>query len=446
MSTTVCASSGVCLAMSLRVEAAMRLMASSGSRRHNTSRGTAPASTTDWDNAARQENKVECSSMCVRVSSVNVLFQTKNLTYKDTTGTWAACPSYVHCAAQWTPEPRRRPPSPRGQTPPGRELGHPPRRRPPQPGTAPGSVWPLHAAQTLLLSYKTSARKHTHVNTPAGKSPAEATWGFILQQSERGRRERNEILTFCEAREWTSWGRMSSFTTASARSSLWSARRPTARAAVCWMLGTTSNNRGRSRATTPAGGRRLNGSGSHTCPIPLIVSPTRILEDFYVLRSGCQISNILHKLHPWFLILLENCKVQRDSNSVELWSGVFLSRCKPLLGSHLEWSVFDSLLLLCFVLNRFLRVGFVSGFSADFLLVRSLLGGVVVKCCRGNRQEAECSVHAAEDRLLTDASLCHSRWSALDCKYAQSERSVGVPVSASAAFLVPQLTFPQCWY
>ena len=62
-----------------------------------------------------------------------------------------------------------------------------------------------------------------------------------------------EILTFWETREWTSWGRMSSLTTASARSSLWSARRPRAKAAVCWMLGTTSSIRGRSKDITPAG-------------------------------------------------------------------------------------------------------------------------------------------------------------------------------------------------
>ncbi|MEQ2297944.1 hypothetical protein AMECASPLE_000064 [Ameca splendens] len=53
VSTTVWASSGVCLQMSLSVEAAMRLRAISGSKRHNTSRGAAPASTTDWARAAR---------------------------------------------------------------------------------------------------------------------------------------------------------------------------------------------------------------------------------------------------------------------------------------------------------------------------------------------------------------------------------------------------------
>lgn len=58
LSTTVWASSGVCLEMSLRVEAAMRLTAISGSRRQNTSRGTAPASTTDWANAAQWWTKV----------------------------------------------------------------------------------------------------------------------------------------------------------------------------------------------------------------------------------------------------------------------------------------------------------------------------------------------------------------------------------------------------
>lgn len=59
-------------------------------------------------------------------------------------------------------------------------------------------------------------------------------------------------LTFCEVKDWTSWGRMFSATTASARLSLWSASRPRARAAVCWMLGTTSSTRGRSKDITPA--------------------------------------------------------------------------------------------------------------------------------------------------------------------------------------------------
>ena len=83
-------------------------------------------------------------------------------------------------------------------------------------------------------------------HTPAPKGWRLSPWDNLCARPKRG-----EILTFCEAREWTSWGRMSSFTTASARSSLWSARRPRARAAVCWTLGTTSNIRGRSRDKTP---------------------------------------------------------------------------------------------------------------------------------------------------------------------------------------------------
>ena len=47
-STTVWASSGECLQMSLRAEAAIRFSESSGSWMHSTSRGTAPASTTAW--------------------------------------------------------------------------------------------------------------------------------------------------------------------------------------------------------------------------------------------------------------------------------------------------------------------------------------------------------------------------------------------------------------
>ena len=52
VSTTVWASSGECLATSLRAEAAMRFRATSGSWRQSTSRGSAPASTTAWDRSA----------------------------------------------------------------------------------------------------------------------------------------------------------------------------------------------------------------------------------------------------------------------------------------------------------------------------------------------------------------------------------------------------------
>lgn len=41
------------------------------------------------------------------------------------------------------------------------------------------------------------------------------------------------------------------------------------------------------------------------------------------------------------------------------------------------------------------------GFIAGFRTVATFeLGGVVVGCCRGNRQEAECAAAAAEDRVL----------------------------------------------
>lgn len=60
-STTAWASSGVCLQMSLRVEAAMRLRAISGSSRHNTRRGTAPAFTTVCDKAAGEQKEENIS-------------------------------------------------------------------------------------------------------------------------------------------------------------------------------------------------------------------------------------------------------------------------------------------------------------------------------------------------------------------------------------------------
>lgn len=47
-STTVWASSGECLHISLRADAAILLSDISGSWIHNTSKGTAPASTTAW--------------------------------------------------------------------------------------------------------------------------------------------------------------------------------------------------------------------------------------------------------------------------------------------------------------------------------------------------------------------------------------------------------------
>lgn len=59
------------------------------------------------------------------------------------------------------------------------------------------------------------------------------------------------LLTFSCTRERMRTGRMSSFTTASARGWLCSARRPRARAAVCWMLDTTSSISGRSREIAP---------------------------------------------------------------------------------------------------------------------------------------------------------------------------------------------------
>ena len=47
--------SGECLQMSLRPEAAIRLRESSGSWIHKTNKGTAPASTTAWDNSERKK-------------------------------------------------------------------------------------------------------------------------------------------------------------------------------------------------------------------------------------------------------------------------------------------------------------------------------------------------------------------------------------------------------
>ena len=45
--------SGECLQMSESADAAIRLRATSGSCRHRTSRGTAPASTTAWESSGR---------------------------------------------------------------------------------------------------------------------------------------------------------------------------------------------------------------------------------------------------------------------------------------------------------------------------------------------------------------------------------------------------------
>ncbi len=50
-STTVCANSGECLAISDNADAETRFNAISGSCKHKTSSGTPPASTTCWDNS-----------------------------------------------------------------------------------------------------------------------------------------------------------------------------------------------------------------------------------------------------------------------------------------------------------------------------------------------------------------------------------------------------------
>ena len=165
LSTTVWASSGECLEMSLRVEAAMRLTAISGSRRQNTSRGTAPASTTDWANAAQRRTQAssEHVSRCEGEREWSYrghkmfLQEMPEGIHRDPN--MSVCLTYTHCDVRCSLKPRQQPPSPRGQTPPGRG----PERRlphsPPQPGTARGSVWPPHAAQTLLPSYRTSGCK-----------------------------------------------------------------------------------------------------------------------------------------------------------------------------------------------------------------------------------------------------------------------------------------------
>ncbi len=59
----------------------------------------------------------------------------------------------------------------------------------------------------------------------------------------------DKILTFCSDRKMTRKGTMFSITTAS---TLWSTRRPRARAASSRIWGTTSVSRGRSKATPPA--------------------------------------------------------------------------------------------------------------------------------------------------------------------------------------------------
>lgn len=179
LSTTVWASSGVCLEMSLRVEAAMRLRAISGSMRHNTSRGTAPASTTDWDNAAqwggeRRETWKQTHKSKEWMRVLNGILKKIWPSQKSE----HECLPYMRCVVRCSREPRRRPPSPRGQTPPGREPGRQLPRRPPRPGTARGSVWPPHAAQTLLPSCRTSARKHTQIHTHQLSQRIKATLDF----------------------------------------------------------------------------------------------------------------------------------------------------------------------------------------------------------------------------------------------------------------------------
>lgn len=122
------------------------------------------------------------------------------------------------------------------------------------------------------------------------------------------------MLTLWEVTDWTTSGRMFSFTTASARLLLLSARRPRAKAAVCWTPGTTSSSRGRSKDITPAGqmGRWELRWQCLKSSISKKFS-TCIVKDFYILRSGCQIRDGLDKLHSGFLVLLKDCTIKSKS-------------------------------------------------------------------------------------------------------------------------------------
>lgn len=182
VSTTVWASSGVCLQISLRVEAAMRLRANSGSLRHSTSRGTAPASTMHCDSAANEKLHVKDEPR-----KWDVLKKSS----------WNAEPLivsllYMHCVWQCCPEPRQQPLSPQGQTPPDREPGRPPPHRPPRSETAEGSVWLLHAAQKLLLSCRTSAHKHTHISCHGSAKYEDLTHITLLLKKKH-----SAVILFC---------------------------------------------------------------------------------------------------------------------------------------------------------------------------------------------------------------------------------------------------------
>ncbi len=80
-STTACASSGVCLAMSLRADAATRFKPVSGSCTHNTNSTTAPASTTytqhclsakQWRQSTVHDSNHRCTTPSI-VSGYKVL-------------------------------------------------------------------------------------------------------------------------------------------------------------------------------------------------------------------------------------------------------------------------------------------------------------------------------------------------------------------------------------
>lgn len=127
VSTMVWASSGECLAMSLKAEAATLFRAISGSWMHNTSRGTTPASTTAWDSSAHQERR-----WTTKGTLTNCEKQKKKKTFLKET--------HVHYVWQCSLLPMPQPLWPQGQTPPRRRQERPVLHSPPRPGPAQGSA------------------------------------------------------------------------------------------------------------------------------------------------------------------------------------------------------------------------------------------------------------------------------------------------------------------
>lgn len=122
---------------------------------------------------------------------------------------------------------------------------------------------------------------------------------------------------------------------------------------------------------------------------------TDTLQYFYVLRSCWQSCDRLHKLHPRFLILLENCGAQARPFQTEK----FLSFKEP---PHWKWFTLNYLPLAHDYLHKVCRKKRGRVWQSLWLIqsrLCSLAPGEVVLRRLGNRQEAGRTAAADKDRI-----------------------------------------------